>query len=178
MLRFWKSSMRSKTFAISKIVYLTFLTVIPSSLIKNFKKSKKTFIWHSSRPTICHKTQCNNFENGGLKHVDISLKIISLRCSWLRKLCDANFHEWKTIPSHLINKYFGKSFKFHPCLSFDRKLRIKFPELYKNILLQWSRSLFASSEQSSCILSNFLWFNKHILIEKNPSFFVIFLTKA
>ena len=39
--------------------------------------------------------------------VDISSKIISLQCSWLQKLCDGNFHEWKIVPSHLINKYFG-----------------------------------------------------------------------
>ena len=111
-LRFWNRRILSlegkiiifKTLAISKIVYLAFLTVIPNSLIEELQKIQKTFIWHSSRPKISHKTLCNNFENGGLKHVDISSKIISLQCSWLRKLCDENFHEWKIIPSHLINK--------------------------------------------------------------------------
>ena len=53
-----------------------------------------------------------NFENGGLKHGDISSKITSLQCSGIRKLCDEKFHEWKIISSHFINKYFGKSFKF------------------------------------------------------------------
>ena len=113
-----------------------------------------------------------------MKHVDISSKIISLQCSWLRKLYDENFHEWKIIPSHLISKYFGKSFKFHSCLSFDRKLLIKFPKFYKNILFQWSSSFFASSELPSCILSNFLWFNKHILIEKKSIFFRDFSDKG
>ena len=123
VLRFWNSRMLSlegriiifKTLAISKIVYLAFLTVIPNSLIEELQKIEKTFIWHSSCPKISRKT-CNNFENGGLKHVDISSKIISLQSSWLRKLCDENSHEWKKIPSHLTNKYFGKSFKFHSCL--------------------------------------------------------------
>ena len=87
------------------------------------------------------------------------------------KLYDKNFNEWKIIPSHLMNKYFGKSFKLHSCLSFDRKLLIKFPKFYKNILFQWSSSLFAFSELPSCIISNFLWFNKHILIEKKSIFF-------
>ena len=183
-LRFWNRRILSlegkiiifKTLAISKIVYLAFLTVIPNSLIEELQKIQKTFIWHSSRPKISHKTLCNNFENGGLKHVDISSKIISLQCSWLRKLCDENFHEWKIIPFHLINKYFGKSFKFHSCLSFDCKLLIKFPKFYKNILFQWSSSFFASSELPSYILSNFLWFNKDISIEKKS--IVIFLKKV
>ena len=99
-------------------------------------KNSKAFIWHSSRPKISDKTLCNNFENGGLKHVDISSKIISLQCSWLQKLCDEDLHEWKIIPSHLINKYFGKSFKLHSCFSFDRKLLIKFPKFYKNLMFQ------------------------------------------
>ena len=141
-----------KTFAISKIVYLAFLTVIPNSLTEELQKIKKTFIWHSSRPKISHKTLCNNFEKGGLKHVDLSSKIISLKYSWLRKLCDKNFHKWKIIPSHFINKYSGKSFKFHLCLSLDHKLLIKFPKFYKNVLFQWSSSFFASSELPSCIL--------------------------
>ena len=115
-LRFWNRRILSiegkiiifKTLAISKIVYLAFLTVVPNSLIEELQRIQKTFIWHSSRPKSSHKTLCNNFENGGLKHVDISSKIISLQCSWLQKLCDENFHEWKIIPSHLISKYFGK----------------------------------------------------------------------
>ena len=178
MLRFWNSRMLSLEgrinifkIAISKIVFLGFLTVIPNSLIEKLQKIQKTFIWHFSRPKFSHKTVCNNFENGGLRHVDISSKLISLQCSWHRKLCNENFHEWKIIPSHLMNKYFGKSFKLHSCLSFDRKLLIKFPKFYKNILFQWSSSLFAFSELPSCIISNFLWFNKHILIEKKSIFF-------
>ena len=134
---------------------------------------------HVSQRTVW--TLGNNSEIGGLKHVDILSKIISLQCSWLWKLCDENFHEWKTIPSYLINKYFGKSFKsfkFHSCFSFDCKLLIKFPKFYKTILFQWSSSLSTFSELTSCIMPNFLWFNKHILIEKKYIFFVIFLTKA
>ena len=98
VLRFWNRRIFSlegktiifKTLAISKIFYLAFLTVIPNSLIEKLQRIQKTFIRHSSRPKISHKTLCNNFENGGLKHVDISSKIISLHCSWLRKLCDEN----------------------------------------------------------------------------------------
>ena len=105
-----------------KLITLQFLSVIPNSLIEELQRFQKSLIWHSSRPKVSHKTLCNNFENGGLKHVHISFKIISLQCSRLRKLCDENFHEWKIILSHLINKYFRKSFKFHSCFSFDQKL--------------------------------------------------------
>ena len=51
--------------------------------------------------------------NGGLKDLDIFYKIISLQCSWIRRLFDDNFHHWKVIPLISIKKKFGENFKFH-----------------------------------------------------------------
>ena len=87
-----------KTLVISKIVYLD----------RRTSKNPKDIYMALLTSKISHKTLYNNFENGGLKHIDISSKSISLQCSWLRKLCDKNFQQWKIIPSHLINKYFRK----------------------------------------------------------------------
>lgn len=67
------------TLGTSKNVYLTFLTVIPNSVMKELQKIYKTFIC----PRINLKTLCKYFENGGL----------SSKCSWLRKLLAESFHE-------------------------------------------------------------------------------------
>ena len=104
---------------------------------KNFKKYKKKTLWQNSRPKIKHKTLSNTFETGGLKNVDINLKVISLQCSWVKKLYDENFHEWKVIPLHLIRITFGQNFKFHSNL-YDTKLLTSFPVFYKNIFRYWS----------------------------------------
>ena len=53
----------------------------------------KQFIWNHERPTIKEKTQINNFDKGGLKDVDIPSKIVSLQCSWVKRLFDRKFHE-------------------------------------------------------------------------------------
>ena len=79
VLHFWNSRILSlegriiifNTLAISKIVYLAFLTVIPNSLIEELHKIQNPLTWHSPGPEISHKTLCNSFENGGLKHVHI-----------------------------------------------------------------------------------------------------------
>ena len=39
-----------------------------------------------------HDKLCNDYENGGLKSVDIFSKIVSLQCSWIKRLDDENFH--------------------------------------------------------------------------------------
>ena len=67
-------------------------------------------------------------------------------------------------------KYFRKSFKFHPCFSFDRKLLIKL-EFYRNILFQWSSSFFCFFRTTLLDFTK-IFFNDLIntLILKSPSF--------
>ena len=51
-----------------------------------FKVLKKNFLWQFSQPKINHKTLCNTFDNERLKIVDVKIKVISVQCSWIRKL--------------------------------------------------------------------------------------------
>ena len=115
-----------KTLGISKIVYLSLIATVPNSILNEIQKIQKAFLWYSTKPKINHKTLCNMFEEGGLKNVDIKAKIISLQCSWVKKLFDGNHRDWKIISLFLINKYFGKNFHFHPNLSFNSSLVDRF----------------------------------------------------
>ena len=160
-----------KTLAISKIVYLALITNVPKVIVEELQKIQKKILWQNSRPKIKHKTLSNTFETGGLKNVDINLKVISLQCSWVKKLCDENFHEWKIIPLHLIRITFGQNFKFHSNLSYDTKLLTSFPVFYKNIFCYWSQHFTVSLDLPSCILSSFLWYDKDILISNKPIYF-------
>ena len=93
-----------KTLAISKLVYLALLTVIPDHITDEVTKIQKSFIWHDSSPKIEHETLRMGFKAGGLKNVDIHFKFVSLQCSWVRKLYDDCFHEWKIfLYIYLIN---------------------------------------------------------------------------
>ena len=60
-----------KSLAISKIVYLALLTLIPNSFFEELKQIQKTFLWGNKRAKIKHDTLCSNFNEGGLKNVDI-----------------------------------------------------------------------------------------------------------
>ena len=68
---------------------------------------------NNSSPKIKHKTLCSDSKAGGLKNVDIPNKIIALQSSWIRRLYDNSFHEWKLFPLYLIEKSFGTLLKFH-----------------------------------------------------------------
>ena len=44
------------------------------------------FLWNPNKIKTDHETICNNFQNGGLKNVDIYSKFSSLQCSSVKKL--------------------------------------------------------------------------------------------
>ena len=166
-----------KSLAISKIIHLTLVTTTNNSIINQLEKIQKDFIWNKKSPKIRHNTLRSSYENGGLKSVDIKTKIASLQCSWIRRLYDDKFHEWKIIPSNLIQKYLGKNFKFHNSMNIKKDLVSKFPAYYQEIFNKWKLSFCFPSIVPSAILSEFLWFNSNILIDKAPAHFHKFSEK-
>ena len=123
-----------KTLAISKIIHLSLVTNVPTQIIKELNKIQKEFIWNGSNPKIKHSTLCNKYENGGLKNVDILSKVISLQCSWIKRLYDNSSHPWKIIISYLIDTYVRKKFKFHLNLGIPANKIKRFPTYYNKYL--------------------------------------------
>ena len=130
-----------KTLALSKIIHLALVTDVPKSTILALNKIQKEFIWKNSNPKIKHSTLCSNYKKGGLKNVDITSKIISLQCSWIKRLFDKSFHCWKVIPLHLIKTYLGDTFRFHCNLEIPVNKIKTFPIFYKQIFRNWSTNL-------------------------------------
>ena len=160
-----------KSLAISKIVYLTLLTPVPNVFIEELKQIQKTFLWGKNKPKIKNDTLCNNYNRGGLKNADITLKIVSLKCSWIKRLCDENYHEWKLIPMHYLKKYLGKEFKFHSNMKIPKNILDLFPIFYKEILDNWGKIYSQEPTVPSTIASQYLWFNNQIKIDNNVVFF-------
>ena len=77
-------------------------------IVDALQQIQKYFLWNSSSQKMKHETICKNFQNGALKNVDIKWTIISLQYSWVTKLYDESFHEWKIITVTLIKNTFGE----------------------------------------------------------------------
>ena len=120
-----------KTLAISKIVHLALVKDVPSSTIAQLEKIQKQFIWKNGNPKLKHTTLCNEYEQGGLKNVDIFFKITSLQCSWVKRLNDDSFHARKVF---LIKNHLGKNFVFHSNLSVKQNVVKKLRKFYQEIL--------------------------------------------
>ena len=142
-----------KTLALSKIVYLILITSFSKQLIEETQRIQKAFIWNNLTPKIKDEILCNSFEEGDLKIVNIISKIACLQCSWIKRLYDDKFHEWKLIPLHLIKSTFGINFKFHSNLDFDDAKILTFTSFYKQLFDKWHKYLYSSVNIPSSILS-------------------------
>ena len=60
------------------------------------------------------------------------------------------------------------NFPLHPNLSFNLSLADSFHEFYKQILKNWSTYFVSNSEVPSCIQSNYLRYNRYLLIDNRP----------
>ena len=105
VLRLWRMEnlTRSKSFtfkslAISKIVHLPVIITVSHAIINQLNNIQKNFTWNGKNPKIKHSALLNSYEDDGLKDFDVFTKIVSLRCSWIKRLYDENFNDWKIIP--------------------------------------------------------------------------------
>ena len=166
-----------KSLALSKIIHLALVETIPNTTVEELNKIQKNFIWNNSKPKIKNCT-LSDYLDGGSKNVNIKAKIISLQCSWIKRLFDNNSHNWKISPLGFINKYLGKDFKFHSNLQIDSKYVKTFPKYFKEVINAWSRNLACKPNIPSAILSRFLWFNNFICIDNSSIYFRCFSEKV
>ena len=145
-----------KSLALSKTTYLALVKTIPPSITDQLNKTQKNFIRNGLNPKIKNSTVNNNYENGGIKNVNIATKISSLQSSWIKKLFYENFHDWKIIPLHIIHKSLGKKFVFHSNLKVNKKLTKSFPKYYREIINAWGSKFSCQALITSAILSQFL----------------------
>ena len=131
-----------------------------SSTIAQLEKIQKQFIWRNENSKLKHTTIYNEYEQGGLKNVDIFSKIKSLQCSWVERLYDDSFHARKVIPLFLIKNHLGKIFLFHSNLRIKQKIVKKLSTFYQEILTR-------------CKMNN-----EYIKIDNNTIYYLIFLKNA
>ena len=91
-----------KSSAISTVIHLLLITKLRNNTIDLTYKIQKNFLWQGKKAKIKPSTLCNVYENGGLKNVDFRNKILSIACSWVKRLFENDFHDWKVIPLLLV----------------------------------------------------------------------------
>ena len=92
-------------------------------------------------------------------------KVVSLDCSWIKRLYDNNSHYWKVIALYMITQKLGKKFLFHSNLVVSPRQIKHFSQSYQEIFRKWSSNQSVSPNIPPTITSQVMWFNNHIKID-------------
>ena len=76
-----------------------------------------------------------------------------------------------------MNESFGTSFKFHSNLLFKSNKTTFFSSFYRQIILNWKKCLAMITEETPCILSQYLWYDRSIQVDNSCLFLKVFRKK-
>ena len=153
-----------KSLAFSKIIFISYLSNVQNSILSQIEKLQKEFIWSGKNPKIKHSTLIADYEQGGLKDIDVKAKIKSLQLSWVRRLYSQNFHPWKNIPLKLIESTFHQNIFFPNAKITPPSIM---PQFYKQIFSSWG-ILSQDPITPVSILNQSVWYNSFIQIDNTP----------
>ena len=74
-----------KALIMSRPVYITTMQHVPDNALNDLQNLHKEFIWGGKRPKIKHCTLIGEYEEGGLKDLDIEAKFSALKFLWIKK---------------------------------------------------------------------------------------------
>ena len=88
-----------KTFALPKLIYpLTVLENPKPELVNQINKYMFDFLWDDKPDKIKRKTIIQDYENSGLKMIDLNIFITSIKAGWVKRITNnENDGDWKHI---------------------------------------------------------------------------------
>jgi exonuclease III len=169
LLNIWKQrklSLKGKVtvlnnLALAPLIYVSSVTNTPDRAIREINNIIQNFMWNGSTSKISQKTLIQDIPNGGLKLCHFEMKVLSLKLSWIKRLCHDNDSTWTIIPKF----YFGcenLSLLFSAYNTLHRNQQI--PAFYKDIHTAFMKYFRHAPNNINEILGQSLWFNKLINI--------------
>ena len=159
-----------KALGISKIQYAASMAYVPKKVIQELERLQKIFPWNSGTVKIKHSTLINEYEDGGMKNVDIEARLKATKFTWVRRLRDDNHHAWKIISINYLALPNGDLI-FHRNFVSNQYLTLKvkqLPVFYAELVKYWKEISCFQPNSPDLILSESIWFNRFVSVEKRP----------
>ena len=91
-----------------------------------------------------------------------------MQSTWVKRLFEDDFHDWKIIPLFLMAIQLGKNFKFHNNIDISNYILSNFLSFDQKIFIKWINNFTLKSNLPSIIFLEFIWFNSNIRIDSKP----------
>ena len=97
-----------KSLALSQLTYILTPLVTNQNFISEINNIFYSFLWNNKSDKIKRTVLISNYDNGGLKMVDLYSFNKSLKTTWIRKYLDTSNHgKWKEFVELELVKYGG-----------------------------------------------------------------------
>ena len=153
-----------KSLIIPKFVYILSLLPAPKEIVKELNRILFKFLWKGT-DKVTRLSTINEYENGGLKMIDLGSMVKSLRLAWLKRIFGENEGAWKSYLRTSLKRYGGLLLFY---CNYDIK-DLYVPSLFYSELLQWW-SEFRDGYDTKKEWQQIVWNNKDIRINIKPVF--------
>jgi hypothetical protein len=155
-----------KSLAFSKILYQCGVMNPPQDFIDYIIDLAYNFVWSNKKDKIKRLTLISEYENGGLKMLDISSFLKAQKALWVKRFLSPDKASWKALPSMFLNYLRGKdTFK---CNMLCANKPLNFPDFYWEMLKCWFeiRDITQNKPSAIDIRRESLWLNKNITVNE------------
>ena len=91
---------------IPKFVYILSLLPAPKGIIQESNRMLFKFLWKGT-DNVTRPSTINDYENGGLKMIDLESMIKSLRLAWIKRIFGKNDGAWKSYLRVSLQRFGG-----------------------------------------------------------------------
>ena len=155
-----------KSLAFSMITYQCCSLTVPECFMENIIDIAYKFLWSGKKDKIKRMTVIANYENGGLKMLDLKAFIIAQRIMWVKRLQKPKAASWKAYPEYILKTIIGMD-TFKTQLDTEKNKNNISP-FYWTIIKSWNilNNININLVDENGIRRQWLWMNKYIKINK------------
>ena len=130
------------------------------------------FIWDKKPDKINRKILCQNYNNGGLKMIDIKTFVLSLKASWVKRILDKdNNGQWKQIYLNKLKNYGGELLFECNCTKNEINNMFKNDTFLYDILTSWFTIKATGVDYSAINFKTEIVWNNSLFKIANKTFF-------
>ena len=156
-----------KSLILPKFTFLATSGIVPQKYKKEIESCCFKFIWKNKIDKVKRTTLINTYEKGGLNMIDFESYFNSLKASWVKRLTDTYYENWKVIPEKYFN-IVGKNWLVFK-MNIDDIKNVPnvehIPEFYRDVIISWVKSgggQTKTPKRFQDIRKQVIWGNKFI----------------
>ncbi|MCP3887294.1 MAG: hypothetical protein GY702_00255, partial [Desulfobulbaceae bacterium] len=153
-----------KTLALPKLVYSASMLEIPDNIVKKINKIIYTFLW-GKVDKIERNVLINDYENGGLRMIDIESHFMSLKAAWIPRIYNNSNDTWTHIPlTYIQNITNGYLFDMKiPSVKKMPRMNM-IPPFYQEVILAFCKANNNVINNKSTFFQQIIWGNNNFLV--------------